>query len=468
MGQFDIQCPGCPKRLRMSDQHRGRTVRCPACGTTFRLAVRSADDPVAPERRMPDEPPAPEPQRRRRTKPEPKRRRRAVREPDPWETAFDDPWSSDGEAIEFADDPNSADPFSAGSSASRARSRKKHSALPGQILKVLMFLLLILAGVGTVGGIGYLVVTRIPGIPGITNVVDLSYLPENTEGFIYIRPSQILNSAVIQALLAKYPKIRDSMNNAAGQVNLSLSDVESVTIGLLPNDDDSQEIPGVAAMMPWANSGKSTTVLAVVRLSKSIEPAALKMSSSTQHNGHTLYSSGRQSAWMPSSSTIIIGTESELKAAIDRGGQQFRFSQFDFAESGSVILAGVGRPSARTTSPGLPQGLGNISQLGTSITSNTVAGSLSLNFSSRLDLAAKLVCSDSDQSAKVLDEMNSAIAEGRQQLQTSGNNPMLQPLIGSIRSVMDSISAKRSGDTITVRATVERSVIDNIPAIPGY
>lgn len=42
MAHLELQCRHCERRLRMSDEHVGKTVRCPACKETFVAVVTAA------------------------------------------------------------------------------------------------------------------------------------------------------------------------------------------------------------------------------------------------------------------------------------------------------------------------------------------------------------------------------------------------------------------------------------------
>src|SRR5438128_2644864 len=56
----NISCPECGKKLRLLAQHRGKTVRCPACGTCFQSPfplLESAPDPTQPRQLLPAVPP---------------------------------------------------------------------------------------------------------------------------------------------------------------------------------------------------------------------------------------------------------------------------------------------------------------------------------------------------------------------------------------------------------------------------
>lgn len=49
-----IECPSCHRRLRMPEVMVGRTVKCPACGTSFPAAVSPSEpSPAPPEERSP-------------------------------------------------------------------------------------------------------------------------------------------------------------------------------------------------------------------------------------------------------------------------------------------------------------------------------------------------------------------------------------------------------------------------------
>lgn len=60
----ETTCSGCNSRLRIPDEHAGRSVRCPHCGQVFNAVPASAQAPVAPPRpaapaSVPAKPPLP-------------------------------------------------------------------------------------------------------------------------------------------------------------------------------------------------------------------------------------------------------------------------------------------------------------------------------------------------------------------------------------------------------------------------
>lgn len=52
-------CPGCGKRLRVADEHAGKTARCPGCRTTYVVPAESAAEPPASATSSPQSPSAP-------------------------------------------------------------------------------------------------------------------------------------------------------------------------------------------------------------------------------------------------------------------------------------------------------------------------------------------------------------------------------------------------------------------------
>jgi predicted Zn finger-like uncharacterized protein len=59
-----IDCPSCSRKLRVTDELLGSSVRCPACGVAFTATDHSAPPPPAPPPPSPP-PPSPPPDRQR-------------------------------------------------------------------------------------------------------------------------------------------------------------------------------------------------------------------------------------------------------------------------------------------------------------------------------------------------------------------------------------------------------------------
>ncbi len=541
MGHFELDCPGCNKRLRMGAEHLGKTVRCPACKTIFPAAAVAAPtvaDPViviespppkraSGSREQPDdgtdngvkEPrvrtariisPAPatqaEPVRETRPspnsppkqtssgsrvssgpstkrpgtsassdepyqepRPSPRRRapRKSRREADSWETAFSDPWSSDGEAIDPYDQPDADDPYSAAPRSTRPSSRRRKSDTGGKVVKILLFLLLAAAGLGTVGGLGYLLFTNLPGIPGFSNVVDLTYMPENLEAIVCVHPAQMLASPVMQQLSSKFPQMKESMNQGTNELKIQPENVESVTVGMWPDPSMTSQLPGMATMMPWNTRRGGMGMLMVMRLRSPLDTATTLFGQTSDYNGTKLYSNGTQSIWTPSPTIVVMGNDAAVKAAVDRGEKQFRFSRFDFVgRGGSMTLAAVGKPSSGPPPGAFPSGINPAVRLANSIGGKATAVGFGITFSSSINVTAAIQCQDSNQSETLQKEMQDAVTEGKNQLSTIQNNPMVGTFITALKPVLDAISITRSGSTVNISSTIDQSVISAIPSAP--
>lgn len=223
--------------------------------------------------------------------------------------------------------------------------RKTKSGVPQKLLKTGLFVLLILLAVGTVGGLGYFAWKNIPGLGG--NVVNMAYLPENLDGFIYAEPASIVNSAIGKALQAKFSV---QQTTTSGVMPGDFADIDSIVIGYWQSSGVLVELPPMLTS-PWGNSTGGRDFLAVLRANKPIDMSKSPANRQVTHNGMTLYrldsTDQGKVACLADTRTMLLGSEQSVKAALDRNGKEFKHAKFGFVRgSGQVIIAGTGTSSA--------------------------------------------------------------------------------------------------------------------------
>lgn len=538
MGQFELPCPGCQRRLRLQDQHRGRTVRCPSCGKMFQLAERAspASDAASPGAgagataagrsispqpgnspqpgklqppAAPQQPAGSPSQRARGQHPVEKQpaekqpvqhppasagksaastggrrpnrstdlsaaagagaiassagaRPRKRRQPEPaaddlWNADGDDPWTSDGAAIESD--------WQGGSAPRRARHKRSSGASSGRLLKVLLILLLCSAGLGAAGGMVFLAARMLPGLLG--NVVDLTYMPEDLQGFVCVRPARLLATPLMQSLVRRHPQMQATLAGTNGRLSLAPGDIDTTIVGFWGQTGSGPGGAGFSPATAFGGTGASANSLIVVRLNRDVDPTSLNLQPAGEHQGTPLYASVGHTVWQPSPRILVLGAAAAVTAAIDRGGRQLRFARFDFASSdGEVVIVGVGRPTGQSSAsvPGAAMpGLGAVARLGNSINSRARGVSMNVHVLTQVDVTAGFLCDDSQAAEALHQDLDRALADAKRDLQNVQSIPGLQEFMTSLQSVVNSLTTSRSGSRVQLRGSVSQAVIDSLP-----
>lgn len=478
MSKIEVQCPGCSSRLRLPRDARGKIVRCPVCQQELKLpparpgTEAEPDRPALPQKPATREKPAgsPKPTGARSPSVRKRPRRDAVPAAPP-----DDPWESLPEDIDlFAEVDDAAwgdeDAYGAPAPAKRKSRRRQNS---GNAVQVLLSLFMGLIAVGGLGGVGYVIYRFLPagGIPGFGNVIDFAWLPPKTEAFVYCDVNTILNAPVLASL----------RNQSQGQENDLLSsflkpamndevlrpeDIDSVVMGLWkrPGAGGVNPMPPFAAM---GAAGNDTDFIAVIRFNRSLSGINPPNSSAVSHGGTQYFArnDGTTAIWMPDSSTLVLGRSDSIEAAIDQGSSSLRFSQFDFANNGGdLMIAGVGRMDSSSSSS-MSSPFGGMNNIEQQMKQSARGVSLGIDFTSQISVDGLVWCHQADQASSLAAEINRSVQQGLDQLQQSAGNPMMLPFMGHLKTVLGSVHASQSGDTVSVRAVIEKSTIDTIAGL---
>ena len=462
MGHLELLCPHCDKRLRLSDEHAGKTIRCPACKQTFLVEAPEAPRPTTSRQSEPRKSPTAESRGRasnsessRRVEPAPRKPRQSPSRRSRQEFVDNDatPWD-DGNEVEDYDDP-----FVPQRSVAR---RRQKSELPGKLLKVGLFVLLAMLIVGTVGGLGYFAYRHLGSSGGgfAGNAVNMAWLPENVEAMVFIRPADIAKSPFFAKLLQKAP-------NQAGlrMQNLSPEDVEYTLIGFWKEPGTLEQVPGPLATIPFGVEGgwqQGAASLTVARLRRDgIIPNGQK---TREHQGIQLYQDGAgMVSCLADSRTILMGSEKSVIAALDRNGKEFYQSKLEFVQSaGHLVVAGFSQKATNapmSLSPGNPVG-----QIGQLIGDNAKCATIVANFSDSVDITASIICHDAAGAERIDSELKSNLDKARQQMGLIGAFLPMPGMSEVLTEILNSVNVSRSSDQLTLQARVPSKLIDIIPA----
>ena len=330
-----------------------------------------------------------------------------------------------------------------------------------------LFALLAMIAFGSIGTLGYLAMSHLPGLSG--NVVDMSWMPENVDGFAYFEPAKIAATPFTQAIEKKFPE-----SISGGLDGVAAANIDSILIGFWEDDGPPSGFPSSLPIPSFGFTGRqrSTDFLWITRLNKD-EPSALDAEPKNgEYNGLTLYGSRGKLSCMPDSRTILLGSERSLKAAIDRNGREFTHWNLRFVRgTGNVVLAAADSSSSRpstSTKPAtsFPSGspFGASRKVTELLDQHTRGGYLAINIATRADFSGSILCHD-DAGATLLDqELQTVLNKGKEQIETLKSIPPLAALSGPLTTLLNSLAVARDGATIFVSGNVEQSLIDAIPS----
>lgn len=291
-----ISCPSCQAKLKIQDASAvGKRVRCPRCDTA--IIVQDPADSLA----------------------------ETAEQDFGFENDFGPPQSAAGGARR-----RSASAGTARGGRKSPPSRKRKAAAPawqkpviigGAVLGLCLLVGVLVLAFGKGGK---------KGADG--NVVDMTYLPANTEALVYVEVQPWLQHPKFKQKIeseAEYQRNSKEFENATG---ITFDDIASVTIGT----------PGT--QNPGAGSPDESAIF-VVRTSKDVDEGLVAGASDTEtreHSGTTYYvvNGDKVCFFFPDARTAVGGSEAALKQAIDRGTTSARREKFDFiAGDHSIFMA---------------------------------------------------------------------------------------------------------------------------------
>lgn len=509
MGHFELSCPGCSSKLRLDDVHRGRILRCPSCRVAFRLPLdgNTADSGPRSARtesaKTDSDAPRTSPIRKARLSSAPPQDRSASVRPVARVRKTSSPEESNpsvlpGRSIaagsksqtrkgrgrpgsrsaqsntfqqDFSDDERedlndpwdtyddyTSDDYTSLPSRPAAHHRKT-STSARKALKITLIVLLSLCGVGVLGAVALTLVSLIPG-----NVVDMTYLPENTAGVLHLRVSRLMNSEMVKSLIAKTPELQQALTADTGQLHLTPSDIETVTVGISESAGIPTGFPSMGPGMAWSRPGRGDAVLTVIRLAKAFKPTDLHLVETGKHGSAVLYRGGNDVVWMPTSQIVVLGRRSEIEKAIDRGTKQIRFRKLDFADTGGDIMFAVAvrpSPDSATLSPDrLPPGFASLARLGNNIAGTVTGVGFSVIVTDRLNIKARFACGSESETASLQSDFETALADIKSEITKIPGLDQMEKLRTGLLSILNGLSATSQFRSVDLDVTIEQSVID--------
>ena len=179
------------------------------------------------------------------------------------------------------------------------------------------------------------------GIPKSASGADFSWVPEDAEFFLSLRPAQILESPLIGKLMESQPNAGQSLAAFEQMAGIGIADIEAILIavsglekvmdGGLKNVDPSNPMAAQAAMMQ-AGQQMNEEQLLLLKTAKPIDLKAIPMLAMAQQQPvefegvEYLKMAMAPNAppmvlFSPDETTIVMGSEARVRKAISTGGK---------------------------------------------------------------------------------------------------------------------------------------------------
>ncbi len=449
---ISVQCPKCLAKLKLKNRSAvGKRVPCPKCKTAFVVeSPAESDDMEFMNLAEPDE--------------------------------FGSLGAADSEEI------SERAPATGGRSSKKKVPPKKKSnsgnwqksALVGGI--VIMIL-------GLLGGIGFFVAPWIGGLLA-GNKIDLEWLPPECDVVVRVRVADVWNSSFGKALAtgAKAP----ILPNIKEMIGLEPQEIRTLTIGAagFVTMATNGAAPGMGpnprrgGMPDVPRSGGATPRnLMVLRMMQSFEPkqmeAKLRGTRTVPYQKYNLvYLGGTtfigQVCIFPDNSTIVLGSEAEVKAAIDRQGKAERRSDLDYIESSRhvVIVLAPKDPAAfdvlTAPSPFRPAALASIDAALKGKVNGYCLG-LSID-EANLDLSIAANFKTPEAAKEGVAELNKALQEVKTRFSLTRSNapPLLSELVVTVDQVLNSVKVESKEGVMEATAKIPVSVKNVFDKLPQF
>lgn len=447
------QCPHCQKILKLkSEAAFGREVPCPQCKTRFTV------EPFKAKKKKKKAEPAPPPE-------------------DEWEDygeSYDDygdeeygydDYDYEDYGADEAEEEAYVSPSRKSSSKKGKSSKKKKKAagLPPWLTYVAFGLIGVLVLGGVAGGI-----VMVVGSLGGSNVIDLTWLPENSDLFIRIEPDELWEAPML-ASARESDIVKNVMAKAAadGGIDLTPADIDSVTmagIDVVDLYEQKVNLFGGSVGAPTIAKQADAKMLAVIRLKKDITEDELTASAGNEkkdHNGKSYFTAADgQAVYMADARTLIAGEESQVQGAMDRGPVEPRVERLDFINPEHHLVMAIAPPqmlkpeSAADAEPTATGGAGQ--KIEAAMNANTKWTCFGLSLTSDIEMEVQFLCYGDSEAQNLKGELDSVLTELKSQFEASTGQvpPQMATFVEIGQEAINSLAAESSGDEVKLAGKV--------------
>jgi predicted Zn finger-like uncharacterized protein len=467
MAELKVQCPECQASLKLKDSSKlGKKIACPKCKHVF-VAKSSAED----DDFLSDLPP-------------------------------DDDSGADEDDEELPRSRRGSSAKSAKTSKQApAKGKKKAKQSDGPNVALLagvgVLVLLVLGGVGLwasglLGGKANdapVVANQAPPMPqpaaappapaANAHRLDLTWLPPDAELFVRLRPAKLLSSAIAADLGgAESPQLAE-FQKATG---LSPNDVESFTLAV-PKVSET-----LGKGMFQAMSEKPDMAIGVVRLTKPLDLATVKIMdqapTAATHNSKTYQTfppmPGDKEAfglYSAAPTVVVIGNETALKQAIDRGESAAPRPELDFIDADQDLVVAILPKDAKAVLQPLKFGAtmsgAPIPASIENVADNSFVGlSIGANLHQGIDLQIALALKDANAATQVRTDVENLVAAGKQSFEEIKQS--MPPNLGSnVGALVSSVKLTSEGNVARFSASIPKfdmgqaMMLASLPSMAG-
>ena len=424
---ISVACPNCEATLKLkSREAEGKKVRCPKCEKPFVVKLPAVEDEVVDEWDLPTEDDADE-------------------EPPP-------------------------PPVRKGAGKKKKKSRSGGFQKPALIVGAALVAVAMIGGLIT--GAIYLLPLLQSG-----NRIDLAYLPEDVESVAVIRVADIWNSPLVQKLKTNPMAVR-VIEQMQTESSLTPADVVTMTVAM-------PKPPAGARSMTFEEGfklGQTNPGVTVMRMSRPYDSGQFTFVGQkglpAEHNGTSyLRAPPRQlvfitsAAWFPNSTTVVVGPENAVKAAIDRGAKSARHPGFDFVDPSQHILfvhaprnlAPVEQRKASPAAPGTPAVAQKLTE---SLDLHGDAVWVGVKFGEGVDVQVQVKCPGDDAAGKMKVSLEESLKAAKDQFTMM--KVILPPAFTDLGDkFLASITTTQTGAIVQMTGSIPSTVAHAIDAAGG-
>ena len=378
---------------------------------------------------------------------------------------------------------------SKGDSKSAKGKGKKKSKSGGGFAPIAMIAGGVVLGIGLLGGIVYGAMALLGG--GSNSWV--KWLPDDTDVAVQVRVADSLNAPIFKPII-DHPTLSKLINQPplalGGEVNpaaafiqglnIQAKDIDTLTVGII----DGIQASGNSGF-PGAEGPKR--FVAVVKLKTAVDESKLASAPATvltkeDYNGKTVYAlagsvSPKVLVHAVNSTTYLVGSDAELKGAIDGKGSAPASKRFAFVDTkASVVYAAapkdvtkfksLGYSSFQTTASGVQTESSDIK--GIYGDSYNITFGTDVKVEHRLSLDASMAQATAVQSKKEIDDSRTQFQAQMASLNGGGLDTLLpipipmesiKKLLGHVDAMLGSAQSTSSGGSTSLTMTLSGQIV---------
>ena len=272
---------------------------------------------------------------------------------------------------------------------------------------------------------------------------DTSYLPAESELFVYLRPGTIVRSPLSQTILGKRVSDLQPLLNLTSEIGMSFDKFESITVSLrnlqeAPVPDRSFVAEGLAPFSVFRVANWPVVQPTIVlRADERIDETEIsKRSIQLQHGGKRIYrlkTGGVDSPcmYMPDWRILVVSDEDSIRKLIDGGNSQPSIAaDLSFVQQSADVVVAVVPHEPATLVRFLPESGAFVD----ATRSHAVAAAVLVNLAGGVSSTAVIRCDSSEGAGQLETALNEALTRWKASETTANWSAGLQTLVRSVKS----------------------------------